>query len=110
MTITTHNKLVRDNIPEKIEKHGEKSVVRALTEKEFDVELKRKLLEEAREVQDSYSREEISEELADVFEVIDAICKLHSISKVQIEHIQAEKRKERGGFEGRVYLEYTEKN
>ena len=69
-----------------------------LSDSEYDKQLRIKLLEEADEVRAAQSRDELVEELADVFEVIDAFCALHSISKDEIIHAQEKKRTERGGF------------
>ena len=41
------NKLVRDNIPNIIENNGEKAITRILSDKEYRVELYKKLLEES---------------------------------------------------------------
>lgn len=48
------------------------------------------------------------EELADVLEVIDAICALEGISRDRLEEVQREKRDRRGGFRERVVLEQIE--
>lgn len=53
------NKLVRDKIPEKIEKNGEEAIMAELDKKLFSSLLKRKLVEEALEVLDSENDENI---------------------------------------------------
>lgn len=55
---------------------------------EFLIELKNKLLEEANEVVLSDSEEELIEELADIFEVIDSILKETGISISKVKEIQ----------------------
>ena len=65
----TFNKLVRDNIPNKIESNGEIAITRILTDEEYKIELEKKLNEELNEVLSS-SGEDRLEELADMLEVI----------------------------------------
>lgn len=64
-----HNKLVRDKIPEIIEKSGKKAITRTLTQEEYLSELDRKLNEECAE----YQADKSLEELADMLEVMYAI-------------------------------------
>lgn len=64
-----HNKLVRDKIPEIIEKSGKKAITRTLTQEEYLMELDRKLNEECAE----YQADKSLEELADMLEVMYAI-------------------------------------
>lgn len=64
-----HNKLVRDRIPEIIEKSGKKAITRTLTQEEYLMELDRKLNEECAE----YQADKSLEELADMLEVMYAI-------------------------------------
>lgn len=56
----------------------------------------------------STSKDELIAELADVFEVIDSLCKLNKISKEEIVAIQKAKSEKRGGFEGRKYVTVAE--
>lgn len=64
-----HNKLVRDKIPEIIEKSDKKAITRTLTQEEYLSELDRKLNEECAE----YQADKSLEELADMLEVMYAI-------------------------------------
>ena len=73
------NKLVRDKIPEKIEKNGEEAVTAELNKELFSSLLKRKLVEEALEVLDSKNDEDIIAELADILEVLDGILSQYQI-------------------------------
>ena len=102
-----HNKLIRDKIPEIIEATGEKAVTRVLDRAEFISELETKLLEEAKEVRET-PIEKKAEELADVFEVMDALVEALGFTKEQVLEIKREKRQARGGFLKRLFLERTE--
>lgn len=99
------NKLWRDKLVDIRESEGSCITWRYLSDTEFDEKLRVKLTEETEEVVTAKSRHELIIELADVFEVIDALAKLHGISKEEIISAQLKKRDERGGFEGRKFVE-----
>lgn len=96
-----YQKLVRDNIPEIIRENNEIPLVKVLGDKEYENELDDKLVEEVDEFLESGDLEE----LADVLEVINAICDYKGVSFSCLEDIRRNKRNERGGFENRIYLE-----
>lgn len=101
------NKLVRDKIPEKIEKNGEEAIMAELDKKLFSSLLKRKLVEEALEVLDSENDENIVAELADILEVFDGILIQHQIDLKTVLDQKEKKRNKVGGFERGVYLKKT---
>ena len=101
----TFRKLIRDKIPERIAADGEKAKVRILDDKEFLTALENKLLEE---VQEMRLGAEKRMEIADIYEVLDALISAHGFSKEEILKIQEKKRAERGGFEKKLFLEGTE--
>ena len=68
-----YNKLVRDKIPKVIKKEGKTSKTRILNEDEYNKELFKKLIEEAVELSQARNDQEIIEELADIYEVIETI-------------------------------------
>ncbi|MBS3088719.1 nucleoside triphosphate pyrophosphohydrolase [Candidatus Pacearchaeota archaeon] len=121
-------KLVRDKIPEIIIRDGGNPKSRFADDEEFWQKLKEKLVEETNEFVES----ENEEELADIYEVLDAIinfdfganCRDNSKSlensrsefsaqkldfkkfdKAKINEIKRKKFKERGGFDKRIILE-----
>ena len=100
-------KLVRDRIPEIIEGNGEVAVTRILDEEEYRKELYRKLLEEGQEVVSSQTSSETLEELADVYEVLRAIASLEGKNMKDVEDIANQKKKKRGAFQKRIFLEKT---
>ena len=100
-------KLVRDKIPEIIENDGEIPFVRILDDKEFKLELERKLFEEYNEVLEASSSEERLEELSDMVEVISALSSLENSNLETVISIMEEKRRKRGGFSKKLFLEKT---
>lgn len=105
-----YKKLVRDKIPEIIiENNGKpKSVV--LSDKRYLKELNKKLVEESRELQEASSKEDVLNELADVYELILSLAKANNLQISKVISAAAEKRKRRGSFKKKVYLEYVEEN
>ncbi len=99
-----HDKLVRDRIPEIIRRNGAIPVTHHADAEEYWRKLKEKLEEE---VAETLAETDIPGELADVLEVIHAICAARDISFADVERLRQEKRQKRGGFTGRLILEET---
>jgi predicted house-cleaning noncanonical NTP pyrophosphatase (MazG superfamily) len=93
-------KLVRDKIPEIITRSGDRPVTRVLDANVYQQELRRKLQEEVTEFIES---ENIGE-LVDILEVLYTLAAEGGISPPQLEEMRKQKRKERGGFDCRIFL------
>ena len=96
-----YHKLVRDKIPEIIEKDGKSCVCSELSEQDYITMLDQKLNEELAEYQESKSMEE----LADLLEVMSAVATARGSSLTEVERIRQKKKEKRGGFEKRILLE-----
>lgn len=95
-------KLVRDRIPEIIRADGKDSrITKVQDTAEYHTALMGKLREEVEEFIDSQDKVEI----ADILEVIDAICVLQGFSKEEIAMLKQKKWDERGGFTHGYILE-----
>ena len=99
-----YNKLVRDKIPEVIEKAGKNYQSKTLNDGEYIIELKRKLGEEVEEYLNAKDDAEAIEELADVLELIHALANIHKSTIKEIEAIRVEKANDRGGFQDKLFL------
>ena len=99
-----YNKLVRDKIPEIIEADGKVCRTHILSNEEYIVALEAKLNEEVAE----YQADKNLEEMADVLEVLQAICIARGYSLEELEVLRAKKVSERGGFADKIFLEYVE--
>ena len=98
--VKQYNKLVRDKIPEIIEKSGATCVTEVLSDEEYLKMIDAKLDEELAE----YHKDQNLEELADLLEVIYAavIARGYSISDLDI--VRAKKAVARGKFEKKILL------
>lgn len=92
-------KLVRDKIPAIILADGKKPITRILDTEEYLEELDKKLNEEIAE----YQADKSIEEMADVLEVLFAICEARGHSVEELMAVREEKREKRGGFEERIF-------
>ncbi|MGI6174454.1 MAG: phosphoribosyl-ATP pyrophosphohydrolase [Christensenellales bacterium] len=100
MPVIKYNKLVRDRIPEIIEKSGKRCTTAILSDEAYLALLDEKLNEELAEYQESKSMEE----LADLLEVIRAVALARGSSIEEIEAIRRDKAEKRGGFARRILL------
>lgn len=103
MNKTYYNKLVRDNIPEIIKNKGSQFEIQEMSDEEYRGALREKLLEEAKEVFEAES-DNLVTELADLYEVIDALMKFYNIDKNLVLKQQNMRKIERGGFTKRIKL------
>jgi predicted house-cleaning noncanonical NTP pyrophosphatase (MazG superfamily) len=95
-----YNKLVRDLIPEIIQKSGNKCVISTLNDEDYAKELEKKLLEEVNE----YLSDKTAEELADILEVVYALCDNLGHSADELAAVYQKKHDERGGFRNKIFL------
>ena len=97
-----YEKLVRDKIPQIIEQDGEQPVTRILGDAEYRRKLLEKLVEEANELLVSDGERGERADVAEVLKVLDGVL---GYTSEEIEETRAKKAEERGGFEGRIFLE-----
>lgn len=98
-----YNKLVRDKIPDIIKNKGKVPIIHIASDEEYWKKLKEKLQEEV----DEFMKDSNEEELADIFEVVYAICDYKKIDKKELELLRKKKTEERGGFKNKIILDET---
>ena len=92
-------KLVRDKIPDIIRAAGKEPIIRILPQEGYLQELDRKLDEEVAE----YQADKSIEEMADIVEVLFAICEARGYSIEELMQVREMKKEKRGGFKDRIY-------
>ena len=101
-------KLIRNKLPEIIRSNGIVVHTPKLTTTEYIQKLNEKLLEEAQEAINTKTAQELTEELADILEVIYSISAANNISVDQIEETRKTKKASRGGFDQTTYVSFIE--
>ena len=92
MKTIKYDKLVRDKIPEIIEKSGKKCVVEVMDKETYIQYL------------DRNQSDKSIEELADLLEVMQAVAVARGYSAEELDNVRKEKATNRGGFEKRLLL------
>ena len=95
-----YNKIVRDNIPTIIENSGNKCETEIVSDEEALSYLYAKLTEEVNEFLESKD----IHEMADIIEVLYAICDKMKIPRTTLETARQQKENKNGGFEDNIIL------
>lgn len=93
-------KAIRDKIPDIIRESGADCIVKQIPDKEFLVEMEKKLQEEVEE----YSENRNISELVDIIEVIYRIAELSGVGRDRLEQVRQDKAKKRGSFSKNLFL------
>ncbi|MBF7096526.1 nucleoside triphosphate pyrophosphohydrolase [Alkalibacter mobilis] len=101
-----YDKLIRDKVPELIEKSGRKHTVKVLDEKEYHDALIDKIIEEINE----FRATDNEEELADIYEALDCLVELKDYEPMHIDYLRLKKREARGSFKKRFLLVDVDEN
>ena len=96
-----YNKLVRDKIPEILERMGKEPSCHTASSDEYEQRLWEKLTEEIGE----FKEVPCDEEMADILEVIGAIIEHYGLDPYEVETAQQAKAGSRGSFKQRTILE-----
>jgi len=96
-----YDKLVRDKVVAGILRKGGGAEWHIAGKREYKTKLMRKLQEEVRE----FLRAENLEEMADVLDVLEAICILKGFSTERVKAARRKKAREKGKFKDRIILE-----
>jgi predicted house-cleaning noncanonical NTP pyrophosphatase (MazG superfamily) len=99
-----YNKLVRDKIPELLEQAGKKGTFRILGDKEFEGELKKKLIDGVKEFRDARREIDALEELSGIYEMLIELAKVHQLTMREMEQVRKDKIKKHGGYTERLFL------
>jgi predicted house-cleaning noncanonical NTP pyrophosphatase (MazG superfamily) len=102
-------KLVRDLIPSNIAARGEHVVSYQASGDELQSLLRAKVIEEAFEIAQAHSSDELLEEIGDALDVLASLCALTGTDLAAVSEWAEQKRRTRGGFNmGQVLVETRE--
>ncbi|MBX4195985.1 nucleoside triphosphate pyrophosphohydrolase [Candidatus Pacearchaeota archaeon] len=104
--VIKYDKLIRDKVPEIIEKDGKSAVIHRADPVEYWKKLKEKLQEEV----DEFIKEESVSELSDIYEVLHAIVRTKRIDMRELDHARRKKRYEKGAFRKGIILDETRRS
>lgn len=102
-----YNKLVWDLVPDIIREKGKDCEVRVLTDEEFEIELMKKVEEEASALPETTTRQELIDELADIVTVIEYIKTLKNITELELADALERHTHKRGRFEKKLFLVWS---
>ena len=109
MSKVFYNKLIRDGIPDKIEKKGEEFEVHTLTDPaEFQQELLKKIVEESSGLAYARTRDGFLDEYADLMVVLMALEKEMELSEAEIKLAIEDNIKRKGKFDQKLFLHWSE--
>ncbi len=108
VTRVYYNKLVRDNIPAKIEAKKEACDIRKITDmQELQQELFKKILEEASSLAMSRDRETFIEEYSDLMVVLETLVNQLGISKEELIESRKENLVRKGAYKHGYFLNWS---
>ena len=102
------NRLVRDKIIANIQSRHSIPHFHQLNQQDYIKELKEKLIEETTELQKEVDDAHLTQEIADVQEVLDHLIETAGLSRDRIAEEQKIKRDNHGAFQNRDFLEIVE--
>jgi predicted house-cleaning noncanonical NTP pyrophosphatase (MazG superfamily) len=108
MTKVQHQRLIRDNAPNKMREAGVAFETRQLDELEFKSALLKKVVEEAGELAASETKADILAELADLLAVLDEVQRVFTITDAELRKARVANANEKGGFRERFILEWSD--
>jgi len=104
-----YNKLVRDNIPAKIEAKRQACEIRKITDvQELQQELFKKIQEEAASLSMCRTKEELLEEYSDLMVVIETLLHQLEIPKEEIIAARKDNLLKKGGYKHGHYLHWSD--
>lgn len=104
-----YNKLVRDNVPAKIEAKHQQCSYRKITDvQELQQELFKKIKEEAASLAMCRSREEFLEEYSDLMVVFDTLLRQLEVTKDELIEARKSNLLKKGGYKHGYYLHWSD--
>lgn len=109
MTSIVHNKLVRDRVPDNIAADGKRAILTIVTGDELLAAMRRKVVEEANELSCAQTKEQITEEIGDLLEIIAAYRNALGITAHDVQAQMMRKTSKCGNFtQGKVLISVSD--
>jgi predicted house-cleaning noncanonical NTP pyrophosphatase (MazG superfamily) len=103
-----YNKLIRDNVPAKIEAKREECEVRRITDvQELQQELFKKVREEAASLSMARTKEEFLEEYSDLMVVLETLVKHLEIPKEEVLSVRKDNLLKKGAYKHGYFLHWS---
>lgn len=103
-----YNKLVRDNVPAKIEAKHQQCEFRKITDvQEIQQELFKKIKEEAASLAMSRTKEEFLEEYSDLMVVLETLIRQLEVSKEELIEVRRNNLIQKGGYKKGYFLVWS---
>jgi predicted house-cleaning noncanonical NTP pyrophosphatase (MazG superfamily) len=102
-----YNKLVWDNVPDLIREKGKECEVRTLEDDEFELEILKKVEEEASALPETASRQELIDEIADVVTCVEYIKSIKNITELELADALERHARKKGRFEKKQFLVWS---
>lgn len=103
-----YNKLVRDNVPAKIEAKHQQCEFRKITDvQELQQELFKKIKEEAASLAMSRTKEEFLEEYSDLMVVLETLIRQLEVSKEELIEVRRNNLIQKGGYKKGYFLVWS---
>ncbi len=103
-----YNKLIRDNVPAKIEAKHQQCEYRKITDvQELQQELFKKIKEEAASLSMSRTKEEFLEEYSDLMVVLETLIRQLEISKEELIEVRKDNLIKKGGYKHGYFLNWS---
>ena len=96
------NILIRNNRLPIIENNGLIVNYEILSDSDYLIELKKKLLEEAQEVFEAENIQDLKSEIIDAMEVLEHLMELYSIDEIELKQIKKDKQIKIGKFDKKI--------
>lgn len=96
-----------DNVPDLIHEKGKECEVRELEDEEFEIEILKKVEEEASALPETATRQELIDELADVVTCVEYIKSIKNITELELADALERHARRKGRFEKKHYLVWS---
>lgn len=105
--VNTHNELVRDNYIDSISVNGANAIYHTLEDKQYEIELNKKLYQGYLKLVSSKTPEEKNEALAEMLEIIELIANINDKCLPELFDEIESKKEKLGGYTKKLYLSRT---